>query len=355
MKLLIVDDELWSRRLVKNLLQWNAFGINEIFEADGGKGAITILESQHCDLLITDMRMPGIDGAQLLQYIHDQKIDVEIIAMSGYEDYKYLHAALKMKAIDYLLKPVVKDELKNAVLTGVTRIQKKTNNAFIEDILKRDDLKTEINTYHSYKIPLMDAVQTNTKSDIIRYARQIDKAFFQSDTNPSLISFILSDLHRTITETKQEYKIESSVYKDLLPNELEEQLLSLSNMIASRINTDQVSILQVQKFIINHVGESISLSTLANHFYVSKEHLSRLFKKEVGTGVQQYITSKKIEYAKELLRNHDSIAISTISYMCGYKDLQYFYRVFKKTTGITPAQYRESHQHNPTNTSISSN
>jgi two-component system response regulator YesN len=338
--------------LIRNLLSWNEYGIDTIYEAGGGKEAIDLLETYKCELMITDMRMPGTDGAMLLQYIHDNGINVEIIAMSGYEDYKYLHAALKTKAIDYLLKPVVKEELHTAVLTGVNRINKDKSFSYMENILRREDIKDELNHYHEYKIQLLQAVHQFDEPTIIHYSNKIFIECFNKGVHPSFITFVLSDLKRTIMEVEQEYDLSFHYHKDVLPEEIEQTMLQLSKAIRDKKNNEQVSILNVQKYITAHIGESVTLATLADNFYVSKEHLSRTFKKDVGMSVQQYITSKKMEYAKSLLRNHHMIAISTISYMCGYKDLQYFYRVFKKQTGITPLEYREQYQNSPTNISI---
>jgi two-component system response regulator YesN len=347
MKLLIVDDELWSRRLIKKLLPWNEYGINTILEAGGGKQAIEILERDQCELMITDMRMPGIDGAQLLEYISMHDINVEIIAMSGYEDYKYLHAALKTKAIDYLLKPVVKEELHTAVLTGVNRINKNKSHSYMENILRREDIKEELNHYHEYKIQLLHVIHQCNETEIMELSRKIYQDFFKQKNNPSFITYILSDLKRVIMEIEQEYELSFQYHDDIVPEEIEQRMLDLAKAIQEKRNDSQISILNIQKYISAHIGEALSLSTIADAFYVSKEHLSRLFKKEIGTTVQLYITSKKIAYSMMLLRKHHTLAISTIAVMCGYKDLQYFYRVFKKHNGITPLQYREQYQNNP--------
>jgi two-component system response regulator YesN len=352
MNLLIVDDELWSRRLIHNLLPWKQFGITQIFEAENGTEALQCIENSHIDLMITDMRMPGMDGAMLLEYVYDHGINIEIIAMSGYEDYKYLHAALKTKAIDYLLKPVVKEELQTAVLTGINRINKQKSLTYMETMLRHDDVKDELNHYHELKINLLSAVHQMQETEIIDYANRIVHQFFRKRNNPSLISFILLDLKRAIMELEQEYELALNYDVDMLPEDIEETFMKLAIAIHNKQKEEQVSILNVQKYISSHISETLSLSMLADAFFVSKEHLSRIFKKEVGSSVQQYITSKKIEYAKTLLRNHERIAISTISYMCGYTDLQYFYRVFKKKTGMTPLQYRDKNQYNPTTISI---
>jgi two-component system response regulator YesN len=346
MKLLIVDDEIWSRRLIRNLLKWHDYGIHDIYEASGGKEAIELLEKHQCDLMITDMRMPGVDGAMLLEHIQTHHIAVEIIAMSGYEDYKYLHAALKTKAIDYLLKPVVKEQLEKAVLTGVNRINKEKSYTYLENILKKEDVKEQLNLYHDYRIKLVNAVHQASESEIINYSNKLYDQFFKNKMSPSFLSFILSDLKRLILSLEEEFDLTLHIYTDLIPEEIETNMLLLSKAITQKHQNNELSILNIQKYISNHINEAITLSSLAQIFYVTKEHLSRMFKKEVGTTVQKYITTKKIAYAKLLLRTHGAISISNIAYMCGYNDLQYFYRVFRKNTGTTPLKYRKQYQNN---------
>ncbi len=118
---------------------------------------------------------------------------------------------------------------------------------------------------------------------------------------------------------------------------------------------EKIDILDIQKYIDNHFYETINLVDIAKKYHVSKEHLSRIFKKEVGVSVQNYIIEKRIEYAKRLLMRNGLLSIKTISIMSGYLDLQYFYRVFKRKVGVTPSDYRTSniniiqhtHQDNP--------
>ena len=93
------------------------------------------------------------------------------------------------------------------------------------------------------------------------------------------------------------------------------------------------------RYLDDHYTENISLDQLAEHFFISKYYLSREFKKEFGTTIIQYVLTKKITNAKELLR-YSSSSIEEIAQLCGIDDASYFNKVFKKLEGCTASEYR---------------
>lgn len=345
MRLLIVDDEVWSRQLIKKILPWVDFGFNEIMEAGNGVEAIEIYKNKQIDLTITDMRMPGIDGAQLLQYIRNNDYNTEVIVMSGYEDYKYLHEALKTKAIDYLLKPVVKQDLIKAVHSGIDRINENLSYTYIEEILEREDLKHEFNKYYEIKNSLYKGLSTSNEVEWLKSLEVLEKECFQREIDDSFTKYILADMSRFIIKIYKDYMMNGSllVQRQLQSfAEVKESVVKIAVTIKESRSYQRIDLLEVQKYIDNHFTETISLTDIADIFHVSKEYLSRLFKKEVGISVQNYVLDRRINYSKKLLKRHNSLSISTISVMSGYTDLQYYYRVFKNRTGMTPVAYRNT-------------
>lgn len=93
-------------------------------------------------------------------------------------------------------------------------------------------------------------------------------------------------------------------------------------------------------YLDEHFTEDISLDSLAEQFFISKYYLSREFKKEYGTTIIQYVLTKKITNAKELLRYSNS-SIEEIARLCGIDDASYFNKVFKKMEGCTASEYRK--------------
>lgn len=84
----------------------------------------------------------------------------------------------------------------------------------------------------------------------------------------------------------------------------------------------------------------LSLNSLASQLNVNASYLSNLFKKECDCTLTQYVNTKRIEHAISLLNTSDKL-IQTISYECGFQDVNYFIKIFKRHTGLTPTQYKE--------------
>lgn len=87
--------------------------------------------------------------------------------------------------------------------------------------------------------------------------------------------------------------------------------------------------------------DNITLTKLAERYNISAGHLSSLLKEELGMPFSEYITSKRIQRAKELL-DDESLSVDAIAIEVGYKDYFYFTKVFKKAVGISPSKYRKN-------------
>lgn len=114
-KVLIVDDEKWIRRGLIQSIDWETLGLVLAGEAGNGDDAYALALAVKPDLLFLDMRMPGMDGKELLSMLSRLMPEMLIIVVSGYSDFEYTKEAIRHKAFDYLLKPVKKEDL-NAVL-----------------------------------------------------------------------------------------------------------------------------------------------------------------------------------------------------------------------------------------------
>ncbi len=100
---------------------------------------------------------------------------------------------------------------------------------------------------------------------------------------------------------------------------------------------------QVREYLDNHLTEKISLDDLAARFYINKYYLSRTFREQFGVPINAYISQQRVTRAKRMLRYSD-MTIEQIAAQCGVSDPNYFSRMFKKTEGIAPAEYRRSWQ-----------
>ncbi|MDD6188491.1 MAG: helix-turn-helix domain-containing protein [Clostridiales bacterium] len=95
----------------------------------------------------------------------------------------------------------------------------------------------------------------------------------------------------------------------------------------------------ITRYLQEHLAEDISLSVLADEFHLSAQYISQLFKNEIGVNFLAYLTNIRMEKAKKLLLS-TSLSIAEVSEQSGYGDYRVFTKVFKKSEGITPSQYR---------------
>jgi len=115
-KVLIVDDEPKVSELIKNLIDWNGLGLLHVATAQDGYSALELIKQHNPEIIITDIRMPGYSGIDLIKNAKEFNPTIDFIVVSGYQHFDYAYNAIKYGVKDYLLKPLKKDEI-NATLT----------------------------------------------------------------------------------------------------------------------------------------------------------------------------------------------------------------------------------------------
>lgn len=105
-KIFLADDEIWVIMGLKKLIEKIGAPFQVVGEASKGVMALEEIEKKKPDVLITDIRMPGMDGLELMKEIRKKKLDTKVVLVSGYAEFDYAQKAIRMGAVDYLLKPV---------------------------------------------------------------------------------------------------------------------------------------------------------------------------------------------------------------------------------------------------------
>ena len=109
---------------------------------------------------------------------------------------------------------------------------------------------------------------------------------------------------------------------------------------------EERAITGITRYLQEHLAEEVSLSILAEQFHLNPQYISQLFKNEIGVGFLTYLTSIRMEKAKKLLIS-TPLSVAEIAEQSGYGDYRVFTKVFKKSEGITPSQYRRDFLNTP--------
>lgn len=133
-KVLIADDELRICELIFRLIDWESLGMSVIAVAHDGRETIKIIKNEMPDIVITDIRMPGYNGVDVIRIGKEYNSDIQFIIISGYSQFDYAQNAIHYGVSDYLLKPIKAEELTKALLRIKNRIDK--NNQMYSQVKK---------------------------------------------------------------------------------------------------------------------------------------------------------------------------------------------------------------------------
>ena len=115
LKVLVVDDESVVRRGIMLGIDWASMGCVVVGEASNGKEGLEAVERYHPNVIITDVRMPHMDGIEMMGELRRRGCRAHIIVLTAHSDFAYAHSAIKYSAADYLLKPFRDQELVSAI------------------------------------------------------------------------------------------------------------------------------------------------------------------------------------------------------------------------------------------------
>lgn len=110
-RLLIVDDENETRTGLRNYFPWQEIGFEIAGEAENGADALTFIELEHVDVVLTDIKMPVMDGLELAHEISRKRLPIKIVFLSGHKEFEFAQKALVYGVKNYIIKPTKYDEL----------------------------------------------------------------------------------------------------------------------------------------------------------------------------------------------------------------------------------------------------
>ncbi|SMP63449.1 response regulator transcription factor [Anoxynatronum buryatiense] len=145
-RVIIADDEVRICQLIIKLIEWEKHEMCLVGTAHNGVEALALVEKEKPDIVITDIRMPGCDGLEMIEKIKKIRNDVEFIIISGYGEFEYAKKAIALGVQEYLLKPINQNELLKSLMKVITCVNKKNDQIDLEKdyvmMLKDDVSKT---------------------------------------------------------------------------------------------------------------------------------------------------------------------------------------------------------------------
>jgi len=332
--LLIVDDEAPIRKGLSEHIKWEDYDCKVVATANNGEDAIAKINENVINIILTDVKMPLLDGIGLAKYIYENHPDVAVIILSGYSEFEYARSAIQYHVSQYLLKPASKDQIITAVkevcekiVTSKSNTQiKESELAFLKDQLFQQ--LTDSNIIDENKQKKIDSFNLDFSHFYVA-AFQLPKDFndFMSTYNIPMDEKYL----KMLTESPNIFQLKSIVLNMI--NDLQIQLTHSVRKYSSFIE-------ESLNYIKEHLEDDLSLEQIAQHVHINKSYFSRTFKKECGDSVISYITNLRINKAKELLAT-SNLKTFEISETVGIHDPAYFSVIFKKNTGMSPKAYRD--------------
>lgn len=135
---LLADDEEKILSVMKTRINWQELGVDKLLTAPDGKVALEMFERAHIDLLVTDIRMPRVDGLQLIEKVRTLSPDTHCILLTAYGEFEYAQKAIRLGVENYLLKPVSDIEIEQTIRKALDNLYNRRQNS--RDLLRENTL-----------------------------------------------------------------------------------------------------------------------------------------------------------------------------------------------------------------------
>lgn len=396
-KALIADDEPKIRRGLRSLLERIDGEITVVAEAEDGQEAFEQAQAQLPDILFLDIRMPFLNGLELIEKLDQVSCDWLVIIISGHDEFDYARRAVSLKVFEYLLKPVDEEELRRTLERAKNELtlRRATNRyvvwarqqliankeifqeRFIIDWLRGILSKSDIEETQSFLSLNLTAIQTlvalrleerPTKNNSLRcgYRNLLTytiKAAVKELLPPSFLVVIdsldtvvaLGDQNKKQVEKiipAIEIAIEEATHHRALivlmdtRNENDGALKTVQDLyeeahkeLSKKENLQTFVLLAEQYIEKNYSYPELSLEEAATELEISPGYLSRLIKQATGYSFIDFLSRVRINHAMELMLD-PAVKIYEVAEKVGYRSQHYFSRAFKNVLGFPPSEYK---------------
>ncbi|WP_157950124.1 response regulator transcription factor [Vallitalea okinawensis] len=360
MRVLIVDDEVLVRKGISMGIKWDDLGFKEVHESRNGLEALEYAKEHYPHLVITDIKMPKMDGHELIEQLKIYCPDTIVIVLSCINDMDSVRKAMKFGgAVDYIPKLSISTE----DLADIVKKCKKQ----MKPIDRNGDAGTKEGKTTQKKVYLTKEREQRLKEAIGTQNNEAAKKVIQiifddlSENSASVDRFkewhelisILSGSIKKIGGNINELKMNNLNIYDYFNGcknlyEMKERFFALLDRYFNYIEEYQLKrygeeIGKTIQYLHLHYKDAIKLNEVAQHIGINDTYLCKLFKKETGKNFTDYLNEIRIQKAKELLVESNE-PIYAIAELVGYNSESYFSRTFKKIENMSPKAYRRSHK-----------
>lgn len=331
LKLLLVDDELFLCEQISANVDWDSFGIELIGSCDNAMDALEQMIDEMPDILITDIKMPVMNGLELVARARQMNPLLQCVILSGYAEFTLAQAAIEQGVQSYLLKPFSRAEFESTLqkcceLVGRVRsgksmeLKERTESVsrLFQDLRGLKENNVTIDTEQIQKIiqPYPDFVMLR-EALVLMSVYEDGRSEFGKKWIPRF--YEKEDLLRTAVEA----------LNDMTPvKEKESELIR-----------------KIKAYVQEHyMDETLNLQQIADQVvHLGVKYIGRCFYRETETKFSQYLLEIRMERAKQILKDTENSRIEEIAEQIGLgHDIPYFYQLFKRYTGMTPKEYKKA-------------
>lgn len=332
----LVDDEHLIKRGLRKLIPWEQLGFKIWGEACDGEEALELISAENTDIVITDLKMPIMDGLELTARLKEKFPGIKVIVLTGFDDFSFMQQSIRNSVVDYLLKPVNAGLLIESLLKIKDQIGKESYGYpfILESRLIKELEGLEEKSLLLTIDELFDEFQRNkVPFDIIK--KICENILVTINLRLDSMGCNLGDILRKDTVLENYL----SKFSDKI--EVRDELVKILSAIVEHKSKhgNKKIVEQIKEYIERHLQEDITLATIAAKFYLNPSYLSQLFKSETGENYVDFLMKIRVEKAKKLLKDKN-LRIQEISELVGYTDSKYFGQLFKKQVGMLPSEYK---------------
>lgn len=342
-KILFVDDDTTISFIIKRYKFWeySQFHIDRF--AENGKEALDILQKERFDLVITDIRMPFIDGLELVRKMRDRGDKTCVLLASTYSDFKYAKEGIRLGALDYIEKPYTQEKLEEALVYARQYLTQNQSENAAESIY--EVMLTQRKRIQLYEM-LMEG-RDDALSFCCNMAEELEEVYpEQREERAAAMEYLLNEVWRQMGEEYPWIPIKESldihINDAALICDTRNIFIYIREIVQKYDLSHPASVIpRTCRFMAEHLEEDNLIDKVSREVELSRDYLGRIFKARTEYSLSEFSTALKIGQAKKLL-TESNMKIYEISDRLGYATVDYFSRLFRNYTGQTPAAYRKN-------------